>query len=86
MTATAATGSLENQDMDNNQNLVRMANQIATYFDSYPTEEAVAETASHIRRFWHPRMRNDLLAYAPSAGNGLHVIVAQAVQQLREAT
>ena len=30
--------------------MIRMANQIATYFKSYPHDEAVAETAGHIVR------------------------------------
>jgi formate dehydrogenase subunit delta len=28
--------------------MIRLANQIATFFKSYPHEEAVAETAGHI--------------------------------------
>ncbi len=36
--------------------LVMMANQIAQFFASYPHEEAVVGTASHIEAFWTPRM------------------------------
>ncbi|NUB16323.1 hypothetical protein GAY28_29660 [Azospirillum brasilense] len=43
--------------MDTTRELVRMANQIASYFQSYPQDEAVTETAGHIRAFWEPRMR-----------------------------
>lgn len=42
--------------------LVRMANQIAANFGSLSNEDAAAETAEHIRRFWEPRMRQELLA------------------------
>ena len=33
-----------------------MANQIAQFFRSYPHDEAVAGTASHIEAFWTPKM------------------------------
>lgn len=41
--------------------IIRMANQIATYFDSRPEPERVAGIASHINDFWEPRMRTQLL-------------------------
>ncbi len=34
--------------------MVTMANQIATFFRSYPHEEAVEGVATHIRQFWDP--------------------------------
>lgn len=41
--------------------LVTMANQIGTFFASYPDrEEARTEIANHLQRFWAPRMRNQL--------------------------
>ena len=36
--------------------LTMMANQIAQFFKSYPHDEAVAGTASHIEAFWTPKM------------------------------
>jgi formate dehydrogenase subunit delta len=41
--------------------IIRMANQIATYFDSRPEGERVSGIASHINDFWEPRMRTQLL-------------------------
>jgi formate dehydrogenase subunit delta len=41
--------------------LIRMANQIATYFDSRPEAERVSGIAAHINDFWEPRMRTQLL-------------------------
>jgi formate dehydrogenase subunit delta len=42
--------------------LVTMANQIGTFFESYPDrEEAKQEIANHLQRFWAPRMRAELL-------------------------
>lgn len=37
--------------------IVRMANQIATFFKSQPEETRVEGVASHINKFWEPRMR-----------------------------
>ena len=45
------------------QNLITMANQIGDFFTSLPDhEEAIGDIASHIRRFWEPRMRRAFLA------------------------
>ena len=41
--------------------IIRMANQIASYFDSRPEGERVPGIASHINDFWEPRMRTQLL-------------------------
>ena len=51
--------------------MVTMANQIATFFRSYPHEEAVEGVATHIRQFWDPRMRRTLLAHFEAGGEGL---------------
>lgn len=39
-------------------NLVRMANQIGGFFSAYPDhDEALEGIATHIHKFWEPRMR-----------------------------
>ena len=69
--------------------LVRMANQIGTFFSAMPDrEEAMSDIAQHIRKFWEPRMRRALLAHldAQAAGapdDGLNPIVAEAVRTHR---
>ncbi len=65
--------------------MIRMANQIATYFKSYPHEEAVAETAGHIKSFWDPRMRDALYAHVGSGGSGMDDLVREAVAVLKPA-
>lgn len=43
-------------------NLIKMANQIGTFFESMPDrQQALNDIANHIRRFWEPRMRKALL-------------------------
>ncbi|HSV45588.1 MAG TPA: formate dehydrogenase subunit delta [Ramlibacter sp.] len=52
-------------------NLIRMANQIGNFFEAMPDRaEAVRDAALHIRRFWEPRMRHELLAHLDGAGVG----------------
>ncbi|MGO4808998.1 formate dehydrogenase subunit delta [Cupriavidus sp. 2MCAB6] len=69
----------------NSDNLVKMANQIGTFFEAMPDrEEAVADIASHIKRFWEPRMRRALLARMDSGEDaGLDEIVLLAVTRHR---
>ena len=44
------------------ENLVSMANQIGTFFSAYPDrQEALDGIATHIQKFWEPRMRTRLL-------------------------
>jgi formate dehydrogenase subunit delta len=65
--------------------LVKMANQIGSFFEAYPDpEQARSEVASHIRRFWDPRMRSALLDHLEEAKTaGLSPFVADAVGRLR---
>ncbi|MDF3836146.1 formate dehydrogenase subunit delta [Cupriavidus basilensis] len=70
----------------NSDNLVKMANQIGTFFEAMPDrEEALADIAGHIKRFWEPRMRRALLARLDerSEDAGLDEIVLQAVSRHR---
>ena len=63
----------------NADKLVRMANQIATFFRSYPEEEAVAGIHKHIVAFWTPKMRATLESHAASAGDALDALVRRAL-------
>jgi formate dehydrogenase subunit delta len=51
--------------------IVRMANQIAEFFSSYPEEEALTGASQHIIDFWDPRMRSELEAHLAAGGAGL---------------
>jgi len=66
--------------------LVYMANQIAQFFRSQPRPEAVAATADHLRKFWEPRMRRQIVALLGSGKAAeLADIAREAVLQLPEA-
>lgn len=55
----------------NIDNLVTMANQIGTFFASYPDrEEGRTEIANHLQRFWAPRMRTQLFDYIDLENGG----------------
>jgi formate dehydrogenase subunit delta len=44
-------------------NLIRMANRIGDFFEAMPDrDEALDGIATHIRKFWEPRMRSQFLA------------------------
>ena len=63
--------------------LIRMANQIATFFESKPHAEGVAGTAGHISDFWEPRMRKQLFDHIAAGGAGLKPLVLEAAAQVR---
>jgi formate dehydrogenase subunit delta len=65
------------------QRLVHMANQVASFFASYPEAEAIESTASHLKSFWDPRMRREIEAHlAEKAGAGLSHIAMEAVKRI----
>jgi formate dehydrogenase subunit delta len=66
----------------NNDRLVSMANQIADFFQSYPEAEAVDGIATHIKKFWDPRMRQGIFAHLAAGGAGLKPLTLKALQQL----
>lgn len=65
--------------------LTRMGNQIATFFASMPDRpEAMLELASHLRKFWEPRMRREFLSRFDSGDiQDLHPLLVATVQQHR---
>ena len=62
---------------------IRMANQIAAFFKSYPHDQAVKETADHINRFWEPRMRKAFFDFLAGGGEGLDPLVKEAAVLVR---
>ncbi len=65
-----------------NRDMVRMANQIAAFFEAYPRQEALDGIAKHIRLFWDPRMRAKLIEYVGGGGKDLSPLVITAVGTL----
>lgn len=69
------------------EKLVRMANQIGTFFQAMPDHaEALDGIATHIQKFWEPRMRREFLSAIDSGHAGeLMPLVLEAVMLRREA-
>lgn len=69
----------------NNDNLVRMANRIGTFFEAMPERaQALEDIAMHIRKFWEPRMRRQILEHLDQrSGEGLSDIVIEALSRHR---
>ena len=62
--------------------LVKMANSIGDFFQSEPDKAKAAKAvADHIRSFWDPRMRRQILAHVEQgAGEGLSDLVLTALR------
>jgi len=56
--------------------IVLMANQIGDFFAPYPPERRAEGIRNHLRTYWDPRMREELLALIAAGGTGLapHVV------------
>jgi len=65
--------------------LIYMANQIGKFFVSQRTEKAAVGTADHIRKFWDPRMRAQIIAHLKAGGAGLDPVARTAIASLAEA-
>ncbi len=67
--------------------LVTMANDIGAFFDADPDKaEAAKNVASHLTRFWDPRMRREILAHYREGGAGLKPVVRSAIGLLANNT
>ena len=64
--------------------LVHMANQVASFFGSYSEAEAIAGTFNHLKSFWDPRMRREILHWVDeNQGDGLSALVLEAIRTRR---
>ncbi|WEX77168.1 formate dehydrogenase subunit delta [Sinorhizobium numidicum] len=66
-----------------NAKLIYMANQIATFFQSQPAEVAAQGVATHINKYWEPRMRRKLFEHIERGGEGLNPLVIEAASKIR---
>jgi len=56
----------------NIDHLIKMANEIADFFDSESAPgQAPKDVASHLRRYWEPRMRQQIMAHHARGAAGL---------------
>jgi formate dehydrogenase subunit delta len=63
--------------------LVTMANEIAAFFVSASDgDEAARSVATHLRRYWDPRMRKQIVEHVAAGGEGLVPTARAAVELL----
>lgn len=65
------------------EKLVRMANQIATFFLSQPEEVRVDGVATHINKFWEPRMRRRFFEMIDQGIGGFLPLAVQASSKIK---
>jgi formate dehydrogenase subunit delta len=67
----------------NIEHLVSMANDISHFFDGeYGVTDSPPNIATHITRYWDPRMRKAIIAHAAEGGAGLTPTALAAVKTL----
>ena len=63
--------------------LIATANQIGLFFRAQGDAAAVDGIEDHLRKFWHPRMRREIIALLEAGGAGLDPNVREAVARLK---
>jgi formate dehydrogenase subunit delta len=65
------------------ERLVSMANDIGAFFNGEADKAVAAQgVATHIRRYWDPRMRREIITHYRDGGAGLDPLVRSAVALL----
>jgi formate dehydrogenase subunit delta len=62
--------------------VVRLGHDLVRNFEALPPEQAAVEIATHIRKFWEPRMRHELLAHIRRGDTTLHPLLVRAAEDL----
>ncbi|HTT42375.1 MAG TPA: formate dehydrogenase subunit delta [Steroidobacteraceae bacterium] len=64
--------------------LIKMANEIGMFFNGATADAAARDVATHLKRYWDPRMRRQIIGYLDERhGAGLSDVARAAVEQLR---
>ncbi|KGI79015.1 formate dehydrogenase subunit delta [Oleiagrimonas soli] len=67
----------------NIEHLTTMVNDISHYFAAEPDHDAAVQgIADHLRKFWDPVMRKQILAHLEAGGEGLEPLSREAVERL----
>jgi formate dehydrogenase subunit delta len=60
--------------------LVDMVNEIAAFFVGEDPPKAAENVANHLRRYWDPRMRKQIIEHAGNGGEGLSQVAKAGVE------
>lgn len=66
------------------EKLTMMANQIGLFFKAQGEAAAPAAIADHLKKFWDPGMRADIVAHLDRGGAGLNPLVRSAIALLKK--
>jgi formate dehydrogenase subunit delta len=64
--------------------LVTMVNEIAAFFVGEDPGKAADNVANHLRRYWDPRMRKQILQHISDGGEGLSPVAQAGVALISE--
>ena len=62
------------------QHLVEMVNEISAFFVGEDPAKAAQNVANHLRRYWDPRMRRQIIEHAGTGGEGLSEVAKAGVE------
>jgi formate dehydrogenase subunit delta len=65
--------------------LATMANEIAAFFAGEDPGKASENVANHLRRYWDPRMRKQIVDYLSHGGEGLSPVAKAGVELISRA-
>ena len=66
--------------------LIKMTNEIASFWEGETGQTAANDVATHLRRYWEPRMRAQMITYFEERqGAGLSDVAREAVAILAKA-
>lgn len=66
--------------------LVRMANQIGDFFATQPEESAAAGVATHLKKFWTPKMIGEIRTRSLLQESGLNATARRGIALLSPTT
>jgi len=67
------------------QHLEKMANDIGDFFGAQSREEAIVGISNHIRSYWTPRMRQQIIGQLTGGSTELHELPRAALRRLAQA-
>jgi formate dehydrogenase subunit delta len=68
------------------QHLVAMVNEIAAFFVGEDPGKAAENVANHLRRYWDPRMRRQIVEHASRDCEGLSAVAKAGVELISHRT
>lgn len=64
--------------------VIRLGHDLVRNFEALPPDKAAEEIATHIRKFWEPRMQRELLRHVDAGDARLGALLNAAARSLRE--